>query len=135
MRIAIVSANAFDKGLEHDVDVPADDFILKPVRHSELLDWLERRLALTWLEVAPPRPEAVPEHEQRLAWVVPGRQQLDALQEVVSLGYYRGILNKLDEIEAQQPASAAFVADMRDLARRFQFEAMGRHLVEVCDGD
>ena len=135
VRIAIVSANAFDKGLEHDVDVPADDFILKPVRHSELLDWLERRLALTWLEVAPPRPEAVPEHEQRLAWVVPGRQQLDALQEVVSLGYYRGILNKLDEIEAQQPTSAAFVADMRDLARRFQFEAMGRHLVEVSDGD
>ena len=134
VHIAIVSANAFDKGLEHDVDVPPEDFILKPVRHSELLDWLERRLALSWLEVAPPRPGVVPVHEQRLAWVVPGRQQLDALQEVVGLGYYRGILNRLDEIERLQPQSAAFVADMRDLARRFQFEAMGRHLAEVADG-
>ncbi len=53
--IAIVSANAFDKGLDNDVEVPADDFILKPVRHSEMLDWLANRLQLTWLE-APSRP-------------------------------------------------------------------------------
>lgn len=134
VHIAIVSANAFDKGLEHDVAVPAEDFILKPVRHSELLDWLERRLALTWLDAAPPRAPAADDAAQRKAWVLPQRPQLDALNEVVSLGYYRGILNKLDEIEAAQPASAAFVADMRELARRFQFEAMGRHLTEVADG-
>jgi CheY-like chemotaxis protein len=134
VHIAIVSANAFDKGLEHDVAVPADDFILKPVRHSELLDWLERRLALTWLDALPPRAQAVDDATRRKDWVLPQRPQLDALGEVVSLGYYRGILNKLDEIEAAQPSSAAFVADMRELARRFQFEAMGRHLSEVADG-
>jgi signal transduction histidine kinase/CheY-like chemotaxis protein/purine-cytosine permease-like protein len=134
VHIAIVSANAFDKGLEHDVAVSADDFILKPVRHSELLDWLERRLALTWLDALPPRAQAVDDATRRKDWVLPQRPQLDALGEVVSLGYYRGILNKLDEIEAAQPSSAAFVADMRALARRFQFEAMGRHLSEVADG-
>jgi signal transduction histidine kinase/CheY-like chemotaxis protein len=134
VHIAIVSANAFDKGLEHDVAVSADDFILKPVRHSELLDWLERRLALTWLDALPPRAQAVDDATRRKDWVLPQRPQLDALGEVVSLGYYRGILNKLDEIEAAQPSSAAFVADMRELARRFQFEAMGRHLSEVADG-
>ena len=42
--VAIVSANAFDKGLDNDVGLPPEDFILKPVRHSELLDWLERKL-------------------------------------------------------------------------------------------
>ena len=134
VHIAIVSANAFDKGLEHDVAVSADDFILKPVRHSELLDWLERRLALTWLDALPPRAQAVDDATRRKDWVLPQRPQLDALGEVVSLGYYRGILNKLDEIEAAHPSSAAFVADMRELARRFQFEAMGRHLSEVADG-
>ena len=36
--IAIVSANAFDKGLAHEGVVCAEDFLLKPVRHSELLD-------------------------------------------------------------------------------------------------
>jgi CheY-like chemotaxis protein len=42
--VAIVSANAFDKGLENDVGIAPEDFIVKPVRHTELLDWLERRL-------------------------------------------------------------------------------------------
>jgi signal transduction histidine kinase/FixJ family two-component response regulator len=93
VHVAIVSANAFDKGLEHDVAVPPEDFILKPVRHSELLDWLERRLGLTWLEAAPPRAPAADDSAQRKAWVLPEQPQLDALNEVVSLGYYRGILN------------------------------------------
>jgi CheY-like chemotaxis protein len=130
-RIAIVSANAFDKGLDHDVDIPADDFILKPVRHSELLDWLERRLALVWITTDAPlalaaSPAAAA--SASVAWNYPDRQSLDALHEVVYLGYYRGILNKLDEIEAGQPASAAFVCDMRVLARQFQFEVMSQHL-------
>ena len=131
--IAIVSANAFDKGLDHDVDIPAEDFILKPVRHSELLDWLERRLKLEWLEAASAAPGpalAVP--SRAASWVYPERQSLDALQEVVNLGYYRGILNQLDEIEAGQPQSSAFVADMRLLARQFQFELMSSHLSQVA---
>ncbi|HSW16625.1 MAG TPA: ATP-binding protein, partial [Ramlibacter sp.] len=41
-KVAIVSANAFDKGLENDLNIGAEDFIVKPVRHGELLDWLQR---------------------------------------------------------------------------------------------
>ena len=126
--IAIVSANAFDKGLDHDVDIPAEDFILKPVRHSELLDWLERRLELVWLETPPDVPLPAAAAASAVSWVVPEKQSLDALHEVVNLGYYRGILNTLDEIESGQPASAAFVAEMRALARQFQFEVMSQHL-------
>jgi hypothetical protein len=59
---------------------------------------------------------------------MPGPEQLAALLEVVHLGFYRGIMSKLDEIEAAQPASTRFVADMRVLARQFQFEAMVRQL-------
>ena len=65
-------------------------------------------------------------------WVYPQQRSLDALQELVSLGYYRGILNKLDEIEAGEPHCAQFVDAMRALARQFQFEAMGRHLGPVA---
>ncbi len=125
-QIAIVSANAFDQTLENDVGIPAQDFILKPLRHSELLDWLERRLGLEWLSAPPaaaPTPLAQPS-----ATVYPAPAQLDALREVVSLGYYRGIINQLDAIESAQPESAAFVASLRGLARQFQFEAMGQLL-------
>ena len=48
VQCAIVSANAFDKALDNDVDIRPEDFIVKPVRHRELLDWLERRLGLQW---------------------------------------------------------------------------------------
>ncbi|MES2878079.1 MAG: ATP-binding protein [Pseudomonadota bacterium] len=130
--IAIVSANAFDKGLDNEEGIRGEDFILKPVRHSELLDWLERRLSLTWLETPPaallPPALRVVLAPASLALVYPARQQLDALREVVGLGYYRGIMNKLDEIEAEQAPCALFVAEMRSLARQFQFEAMNQQL-------
>ena len=67
------------------------------------------------------------------ATIYPERQQLDALRELVSLGYYRGIINKLDDIEAGQPDSAVFVAGMRSLAKQFQFETMGQQLSQVFD--
>ncbi len=53
--LAIVSANAFDQGLDNDVGITPADFFTKPVRVNELLDWLGRALGLAWrsLAVAP----------------------------------------------------------------------------------
>ena len=121
---AIVSANAFDKGLENDAGITPGDFFVKPVRHSELLDWLEQRLELAWTETATPatpapRVAAPPQGG-------PDAASLAALEQSVALGYYRGIMNTLDEIERSQPAHADFVERLRALARQFQFEAMGR---------
>ncbi|MBE0547163.1 MAG: response regulator, partial [Rubrivivax sp.] len=52
--VAIVSANAFDRGLDNDAGITPADFITKPVRFDELLDWLGSRLALQWLAAPPP---------------------------------------------------------------------------------
>ncbi|MEO8023541.1 ATP-binding protein [Polaromonas sp.] len=128
IHLAIVSANAFDKGLENDAGILLEDFILKPVRHSELLDWLERRLSLVWLDAPPLSATPVAAVGPR---VYPAAAQLDALREVVSLGYYRGIMTTLDEIEEAQPQSASFAAEMRALARQFQFETMSQQLSQV----
>jgi signal transduction histidine kinase/CheY-like chemotaxis protein/purine-cytosine permease-like protein len=133
IQLAIVSANAFDKGMENDAGILPEDFILKPVRHTELIDWLERRLALKWryhevqAVVSPPAEAAPPR-------ILPDASQLAALLEVVNLGFYRGIMNTLAEIERQQPATAVFVNEMRVLARQFQFEAMGRQLANKETG-
>ncbi|MDD2926742.1 ATP-binding protein [Rhodoferax sp.] len=124
--IAIVSANAFDRGLDNDVGIPSEDFIVKPVRHADLLDWLERRLNLSWLET--PTPQVSASAASAATLVQPPRQQLDKLRELVALGYYRGVLNQLDLIEASSQHHAPFVARMRELARQFQFESMSRQL-------
>ncbi len=118
--VAIVSANAFDKGQDNDVGIAAADFVTKPVRFDELLDWLGSRLALQWLPAALPPPPAPPPADSPL----PTRTQLQALAEVVQLGYPRGVQRVLERIEAERPDCAAWLAPLRMLAQRFQFDRM-----------
>jgi signal transduction histidine kinase/CheY-like chemotaxis protein/purine-cytosine permease-like protein len=126
--VAIVSANAFDKRLDNDVGITPEDFFVKPVRHSELLDWLERRLGLQWTDnAATPAPTLQPS-----PIVVPTPERLRALEEAVSLGYFRGIMNQLDDIDAAQPECAEWTSAQRVLARQFQFEAMSRALTAAA---
>ena len=121
--IAIVSGNAFDKDLENDVGITPKDFVLKPVRVNELLDWLGTCLSLEWLETprAPSHASAPPAAAN---WVLPAETQLKALDELISLGYFRGIVKKLDEIEGENAAHASFVSHLRGLAHNFQLDAM-----------
>jgi signal transduction histidine kinase/CheY-like chemotaxis protein/purine-cytosine permease-like protein len=125
--VAIVSANAFDKGLDNDVGIAPEDFFVKPVRHTELLDWLERRLGLRWTDTAAALPMAIAPK----AMQAPSRDRLRALDEAVSLGYFRGIMNQLDDIDTEQPECMAWTEAQRVLARQFQFEAMSRALAEA----
>jgi signal transduction histidine kinase/CheY-like chemotaxis protein/purine-cytosine permease-like protein len=129
VHVAIVSANAFDKALDNDVGIRPEDFIVKPLRHSELLDWLERRLRLQWTE-APAEPPA-PTPPTTPSRIRPSAALLQPLAESVQLGYYRGVMNQLATIEREAPASAGLVAEIRELARQFQFEAIARLLAEL----
>ncbi|CAN5235358.1 ATP-binding protein [soil metagenome] len=58
--------------------------------------------------------------------VMPAREPLVALQKELSLGHVKGIHQQLDQMLAADPASAAFVAELRGLAREFQLPAMSR---------
>ncbi|MDD0839946.1 ATP-binding protein [Curvibacter sp. HBC61] len=158
-RVAIVSANAFDKGLDNDVGIGSEDFLVKPVRHSELLDWLERRLGLVWQRAdagaapTPPPPQRPAAVEALLAgraapsaagdpvapaagpaaqggatpsW--PSAARLKTLLEAVNLGYYRGVMNGLADIERHEPDGAGWVEPWRTLARQFQFERLAEEI-------
>jgi len=141
-QVAIVSANAFERGVDNLLGIEPEDFIVKPVRHSELLDWLERKLALNWLNTVAGEPaarDAVPAapHGPRdshdIPLVPPPRAELLALQELVHLGFYRGITNQLATIVAIHPACAGFAQAMGAMARQFQFEAMLAQLQRDID--
>ncbi|RDH98872.1 signal transduction histidine kinase [Caldimonas thermodepolymerans] len=122
--VAIVSANAFDQGLDNDVGITPADFFVKPVRIGELLDWLGRRLQLEWTEAPRVEGPGAPAPAAAAQPVVPPEPRLLALQEAIDLGYFRGILKLLDEIEAEDARHAPFVQRLRELARQFQLDAM-----------
>jgi signal transduction histidine kinase/FixJ family two-component response regulator len=132
--VAIVSANAFDKGLENDAGITVADFITKPVRHSELLDWLENRLALRWTEKAVAETPAVSDASasptSAILQAPPASRQAE-LRELATVGFYRGILRSLDDIATQHPESAGWVEQMRSHAREYRFDAIVRLLDAV----
>jgi signal transduction histidine kinase len=121
--VAVVSANAFDKRLDNDAGIAPEDFFVKPVRHSELIDWLGRRLALQWSETPSGGADAVAAAPPT-ALVRPSAARLVALREAVGLGYFRGVMKQLDAIDLAEPDCAAWTAAQRTLARQFRFEAM-----------
>ncbi|MEO8298122.1 MAG: ATP-binding protein [Burkholderiales bacterium] len=123
---AVVSANAYDKGLENDVGITPADFFVKPVRLAELLDWLGARLDLQWQVDGTPAPAALP----AVPIVYPPPAQLQALIELVRVGYLRGVGARLDEIEAAHPEAAEFVQRARALARQFRVDAL-KHLLQA----
>jgi signal transduction histidine kinase/purine-cytosine permease-like protein/DNA-binding NarL/FixJ family response regulator len=122
---AIVSANAFDKGLDNDVGISPDDFLVKPVRVSELLDWLGRRLNLQWIETDPvlPRSSAVL-FPNDYAEALPGVAQLRELEDQIHTGYVRGIHKALDRMAATDPGAEAFVQRLRGMAKGFQLDLL-----------
>ncbi|WP_230411800.1 hybrid sensor histidine kinase/response regulator [Denitromonas iodatirespirans] len=123
VNIAVLSANAFDKGLDNDVGLPPEDFILKPFKMDALLDWIGQRLGLTWThkaEASPPPPPGT--------LVMPPDDALDALADAVEMGYVRGILAQLDAIEARDARYAPFAERIRQMATAFEFDAI-MHLI------
>ncbi|ASM75946.1 ATPase [Vitreoscilla filiformis] len=137
--VAIVSANAFDKGLDNDVGITPADFLVKPVRRADVLDWLGRRLHLQWQAGAPvPQPDAAPAHAAAGVGsngprVLPDAVALETLRRVVAMGYPRGILRQLDQIQAERPDTEPFIQRLRPLARAFQFEALDGLLRDALD--
>ncbi|MBG6079263.1 signal transduction histidine kinase/ActR/RegA family two-component response regulator [Rubrivivax gelatinosus] len=131
MPLAVVSANAFDKKLDNDVGLPGEDFLVKPVRVGELLDWLGARLGLDWrygARVPEPAPAPPPADAP-----LPPAELLRPLRDAVGLGHVRGVARQLDAIEAADPAHAGFAARMRLLARQFNYETMNDILNKALD--
>jgi hypothetical protein len=58
----------------------------------------------------------------------PSRERLQALHEVVALGYPRGVQQVLDRIAHEQPECVAWLASMRALAQAFQFDRMNESI-------
>lgn len=129
--IGIVSANAFDKGLENIAGIGPEDFILKPVNLSELLEWIGSRLDVVWIAESENQLNNVETAEDHILMIAPPKPYLEALLSLIKIGYVRGVAKKVDEIEALDAKYVLFVITMRKLAQQFQLVAMKKFIEEL----
>ncbi|MFN7725466.1 MAG: response regulator, partial [Rubrivivax sp.] len=144
MPLAVVSANAFDKRPDNPVGLAQEDFLVKPVRVAELLDWLGRQLQLTWLLADAPPPPAPPPATP--AAPAPGAATtlqpvalLHTLQQALALGHVRGVQQHLATLEQlaalpEATAWAELAQRLRPLAQQYRFEAMSQLIAHRLEG-
>ncbi len=132
--IIVVSADAIGNPAAREAGGGADDFILKPVLAAELLEKLQTHLALEWIygeRVAEP----IAPIEPTAAWLaIPPLEQVRALIELGQMGYVKGILEKLDEIERRDPMLfGPFARELRVAVKGFQLDKYNRLLRQALD--
>ena len=57
-------------------------------------------------------------------------REFEPLLELVRLGYYKGIVQWLDDWVQDHPEQAAFAQQLRTLAREFRFDAIEQQLLQ-----
>jgi signal transduction histidine kinase/CheY-like chemotaxis protein len=140
--MAVVSANAFDKGLQAESSDPAwreQAFFVKPVRREELLGWLGQQLGLQWThaDAAPARAPQAPAPPAAAPAVAAAEAAPDddfaPLLQLVRLGYTKGIVQWLDDWVQRRPDQAGLAQGLRALAREFRFDAIEQRLQTLAD--
>ena len=119
--IIVVSANAFDKGRDNEAGILREDFLVKPVNVLALLERIRQVLDLSWIDT-PGRhsaPAAAPALRAAALATPPPGDVLRRLHELGNLGYVRGILDQLNEIEKLDPAYLSFTGLLRNHVERF----------------
>ena len=119
LRIVMVSANAheYSAGGEEEVH---DGFVMKPIDVHVLLSAIESSLHLKWIYES-----AAANDDAACASLMAHRfsaQHIADLYQLGRIGHVRGIQAKLQEIESEHPANAAFAAHLRQLIGKFEFK-------------
>ncbi|EXU80841.1 ATPase [Comamonas aquatica DA1877] len=145
---AVVSANAFDRELPNDVGIAPQDFLVKPVRHSELLHWLAQRLDLVWHYALEAKPTATPVQRAQDAMQINSKEpagdglhvaaapaavpaeDLAPLCQALQLGYVRGVRQALAQLEQAHPAQAALWTQWRGLVQQFDMDGLARAVAQ-----
>lgn len=123
--VIVVSANAFADDRERSVAASFTDFLPKPVQVPLLLEKIQQHLHLTWIKRPPVAPTSTSDR------IPPSPSALARLRELNALGHMRGLLELLDQLDQEEPASQAFTAQLRSLAKAFQLNELKRCLDEV----
>ena len=124
--VLIVSANAFDSDLRNDVGVTREDFLIKPFRIDDLLERVRTKLDLVW---ATPD-DGVDYVETGSSRTMLPEASLLVLRQLGDMGYVRGILEKLEELDLLDTRYAPVTKVLRGCVQRFDLQGFARVLEE-----
>jgi len=116
-------ASVFDCHQEQSRIAGCDDFIAKPFHTEDLLALLEKHLNLTWIyEQKQSQINTAEEHTDAEINVILPPQHAKILCDLAMMGDIRGILTKLDELDAEEVKLKSLTAKIRQLAKEFKEE-------------
>ena len=128
--IIIISANVFDPTARQADSLYCNDFIAKPFMRNDLLSKLRLHLGIEWTAAA--RPEAASGQTVKL---IPPKATLNRLLELGTIGYVKGIVALLDEVEQKNNMYAPFCAELKALVERFRLPEYTNRLKEWMHED
>jgi signal transduction histidine kinase/CheY-like chemotaxis protein/purine-cytosine permease-like protein len=128
--IIVVSANAFDTAASRAEFRYHDSFVVKPVSLIDLLSAIKQHLSLDWIASLPAKTTV-----QQAITAIPASVELNALLELGAIGYIKGIQEKLDALEQENPDYAPFADVLRALLKQFRLNEYTIRLKEMLRHD
>jgi len=115
--VLAVSASTASEDVARSLAAGACAMVSKPIDHQYLLDLIGRQLCLDWIEASPPAPSTGP-------LLAPPQHEMEILRELALAGNMRAIKQRCEHLKALDPRYGPFADRLRDLARRYQSQAI-----------
>jgi signal transduction histidine kinase/purine-cytosine permease-like protein/ActR/RegA family two-component response regulator len=133
--VIIVSASIMENQHPRDEISGNYDFLAKPVAISQLLDLLQKHLALEWSFAAC---EQLMPRTEKISGLPIYRLEEAHVEELIALGkigYVRGIESKLASLQRISPESGPLLDKLEDYVRTFQFKPYLNTLEALLQSD
>jgi signal transduction histidine kinase/ligand-binding sensor domain-containing protein/DNA-binding NarL/FixJ family response regulator len=119
-----ISASAYDDDRQQSLDAGCDAFLPKPVDFDQLLRLLGTYLSLEWLYKQPAGAPEVRAPHALAADAAPPAEELATLRRLAEVGDIGGLRERLAHIEQLGAEYQPFVAELRELAGKYQTSAI-----------
>jgi CheY-like chemotaxis protein len=116
-----VSASLLGGERQRSLAAGCDDFLAKPVNMDELLACLQRHLRIEWLYEKPSSKPPAGRHETG-QFVVPPREDLEALLEFAEISHVTGLQQSLESMKKVNERFTPFATVIEELLEGFQFD-------------
>ncbi|MCP3921585.1 MAG: response regulator [Desulfobacterales bacterium] len=134
--IITISASVFESDRKRSSDAGSDDFLAKPLIIEELLDLIDKHLALNWIyddEETFALDDGYEEVADTKDIIAPGREELTTLFDLAMKGSIREIHELGDSFEEMDKRFIPFVNELKKLAGGFKIKELREFVKKYLD--